>query len=368
MTPVRDLYEILGVTRDASSDDIKKAYRRLARELHPDVNPDPASETRFKEIVGAYEILSDAQKRERYDTFGAAGPAGQGFTDIQDIFDMFFGGGGFGGVGRTRGSRPGPRRGEDLSVRVSLTFREAAFGVRRELAIQRLTTCDRCLGNGAEPGTAPVSCRTCGGTGEVQSVRRSIFGTVMTSSACATCRGAGVEIPNKCKTCRGEGRVMRASKVSVDIPAGVSDGMELLVGGNGHVGNGGGPAGDLYVALGVEPAIAFERRGQDLYTVLDVSLIQAALGARVQIEGLDDVERIDIEPGTDSGTVVRLKGRGVPQLNRRGRGDLFVTLHVTTPGDLSREQRKLLEELAELRGETTSDHEPVIGELRRPQF
>jgi molecular chaperone DnaJ len=177
-----------------------------------------------------------------------------------------------------------------------------------------------------------------------------------------------VEIPNKCTTCHGEGRVRRASKVSVDIPAGVSDGMELLVGGNGHAGSGGGPAGDLYVALGVEPAIAFERRGQDLYTVLDITLTQAALGAHVQIEGLDDIERIDIEPGTDSGTVVRLKGKGVPQLNRRGRGDMFVTLHVTTPGDLSHEQRKLLEELAELRGEAASDHERVLGELRRPQF
>ena len=164
MATVRDLYEVLGVARDASSDDIKKAYRKLARELHPDVNPDPSSETRFKEIAGAYEILSDPQKRERYDTFGSAGPAGQGFTDIQDIFDMFFGGG-FAGAGRTRGSRSGARRGEDLAVRVSLSFRDAAFGVRRELEIQRLTTCDRCLGNGAEPGTAPVACRTCRGTG-----------------------------------------------------------------------------------------------------------------------------------------------------------------------------------------------------------
>ena len=367
MTPVRDLYEILGVTRDASSEDIRKAYRLLARELHPDVNPDPTSETRFKEIAGAYEILSDPQKRQRYDTFGSAGPSGQGFTDIQDIFDMFFGGG-FAGVGRARGSRSSARGGEDLGVRISLSFREAAFGVRRELEIQRLLTCDRCMGNGDEPGTAPVSCHTCGGTGEVQSVRRSIFGTVMSSSPCGNCRGAGVEITNKCTTCSGEGRVLRASKVSVDIPAGVSDGMELLVGGNGHAGSRGGPPGDLYVALEVEPAIVFERRGQDLHTVLDITLTQAALGAQVQIEGLDSLERIQIEPGIDSGTVLRLKGKGVPELNRRGRGDLFVTVHVLTPGDLSREERGLLEKLAELRGEANSDHEPVLGELRRPEF
>ena len=366
MAPVKDLYEILGVARDASADDLKKAYRKLARELHPDVSPDPTSETRFKEVAGAYEILSDPAKRQRYDAFGTAGPAGQGFTDIQDIFDLFFGGGfgtGFSGAGR-RGSVSRTRRGEDLGVRVSLAFNEAAFGVRRDLQIDRLVTCDRCLGNGAEPGTAPVACATCGGTGQVQNVRRSVFGTVMTASPCGTCRGTGLDIPNKCTSCHGDGRVLRESMVTMDIPAGVSDGMELRVGDNGHAGTNGGPAGDLYVALMVDQAVAFERRGQDLYTVLDVTITQAALGAEIEIEGLDETERIHVEPGTDSGTVVRIRGKGVPHLNRRGRGDVFVTIHVVTPDRLSREERKLLEQLAQIRGEAKA----ARGELRRPQF
>jgi molecular chaperone DnaJ len=365
VAPVRDLYEVLGVDRNASTDEIKKAYRKLARELHPDVNPDPASESRFKEVAGAYEILSDPQKRQRYDTFGADGAAGQGFTDIQDIFDMFFGGG-LGNVGRQRGPRSRTRRGEDIGVRVRLSFKEAVFGVRRDLEIDRLVTCDRCLGNGAEPGTTPSACRTCGGTGEVQSVRRSIFGALMTSSTCVSCGGMGLEISDKCKTCQGEGRIRRPSTVTVDIPAGVSDGMELRVGGNGHAGPAGGPAGDLFVALSVEPAVAFERQGQDLYTVMDITLAQAALGADVEFEALDGVERVRIEPGTDSGTVTRIKGKGIPHLNRRGRGDLFVTLHVLTPERLNRQQRDLIEKLAELRGEKPS--EASRGKLRRPQF
>jgi molecular chaperone DnaJ len=367
MAAVRDLYEVLSVERDASPDEIKRAYRKLARELHPDVSADPATEERFKEVTGAYEILSDPQKRQRYDAFGAAGgPQGQPFTDIQDIFDLFFGGGVTVG-GRARGARSRVRRGEDLGVRVALSFREAVFDTRRELEVERLAVCERCLGNGAEPGTAPVACRTCGGSGEVQSVRRSIFGTVMTAAACGTCRGSGQEIPDPCTTCRAEGRVVARSTVTVDIPAGVSDGMELRVGGNGHAGPAGGPAGDLYVAITVEPAVEFERRGQDLLTVLDVSVVQAALGAEVDIETLDGTERIRVEPGADSGTVVRLKGKGIPNLNRRGRGDLFVTLHVTTPRQLSREQRSLLERLAELRGES-SPRQPSRGELRRPEF
>jgi molecular chaperone DnaJ len=361
----RDLYEVLGVGRDASPDDIRHAYRKLAREHHPDVNEDAEAEERFKEIAGAYEILSDPQKRQQYDTFGqSGGPQGQGFTDIQDIFDLFFGGG-FGG---RRGPRSRSRRGEDLGVRVSLTFRDAMFGVRRELEVERLVTCPRCMGNGAEPGTAPIACRTCGGSGEQQTMRRSVFGTVMTSVPCGTCDGTGQEIPDRCENCRGQGRVRAKEKVTVDIPAGVSDGMELRVSGNGHAGTSGGPAGDLYVGLVVEQAIAFDRRGQDLWTVLDLTMTQAALGADVVIETMDGEERIRVEPGTDSGTVVRVKGKGVPNVNRRGRGDLFVTLHVTTLKSPSRDERRLLEQLAGLRREKRSRSEPSRGELRRPEF
>jgi molecular chaperone DnaJ len=371
MAAVRDLYEILGVPRDASADDIKRAYRQLARQHHPDVNGDPAAEQRFKEIAGAYEILSDPDKRRRYDTFGSAGgPAGgQPFTDIQDIFDMFFGGG-FGGVTggrRARGPRTRTRRGEDVFTQTSLTFPEAVFGARRELRIDKLVTCDRCMGNGAEPGTAPIACRTCGGTGEVQDVRRSIFGTIVTASPCRTCEGTGTEILDRCTACAGRGRVGAQDAVTVDIPAGVSDGLELRVTGAGSIGPEGGPSGDLYVGIRVEPAAAFERHGEDLFTVLDVTLTQAALGADVEFDTLDGTEHVKIEPGTESGALIRLRGKGVPHLNRRGRGDLFVTVHVTVPRDLKRDERRLLEQLAELRGERASKKEPVRVELRRPE-
>jgi molecular chaperone DnaJ len=367
MAVARDLYDVLGVQRGASQDEIKTAYRKLARALHPDVNADPGSEVRFKEVAGAYEILSDPQKRQRYDTFGSTGGQGaQGFTDIQDIFDMFFGAG-FGG-GRSRGAPSRVQQGESFGVRVSLSFREAVFGARRDLDIERLATCDRCAGNGAEPGTTPVPCRTCGGSGEVQSVRRSIFGAVMTASTCTTCGGAGQEIANKCTTCRGEGRVRARATVNVEFPAGVADGMELRVTGGGHAGISGGPPGDLYGAIGVEESGAFERRGQDLFTVLDIPVTQAALGGEIEFETLDGPERFHVDPGTESGTVSRMKGKGVPHVNRRGRGDLFVTLHVVTPRDLSREERDLLEQLSKLRNETTSKHQPASARLRRPDF
>ncbi len=368
MATVGDLYAILGVTRDASPEEIKRAYRTLARQHHPDVNGDPGEDRRFKEIAGAYEILSDPQKRQRYDTFGTAGgPAGGApFTDIQDIFDMFFGAAG-GGSRRSRGSRSTTRRGEDVGTQVLLTFPEAAFGVRRELKIDRLTACDRCMGNGAEPGTAPIACRTCGGTGEVQEVRRSIFGTIMTASPCRTCGGAGTEVLDACARCGGRGRLSTPETVTVDIPAGVADGLELRVSGAGNVGAAGGPAGDLYVGIHVEAAAVFERRGQDLFTILDVSLTQAALGADVQFDTLDGVERVKIEPGTESGALIRLRGKGVPNLNRRGRGDLYVTVHVTVPKDLNRDERRLLEQLAEARGEHRSKKEPAAAELRRPE-
>ena len=371
MAPVRDLYEILGVSRGATDDDIRKAYRRLAREHHPDVNGDPAAEARFKEVAGAYEILSDPDKRARYDTFGTAnGPSSAGFTDISDIFEMFFGQGGFGGgVGggsRRRGSGGRARRGEDLAVRMRLAFRDAVFGMRRDVEMERLVVCGTCLGNGATPGTAPVACRTCGGTGEVQSARRSVFGTLMTSAPCPTCEGTGQEIPDKCEVCAGRGRLRETSSVTLEIPAGVSDGMELRVAGAGHAGVAGGPAGDLFVRLEVEAPADFERRNQDLYAVLDITITQASLGAEIVVQGLDGPEDVRVDPGTPSGTVVRLKGKGIPNLQRRGRGDLYVTLHVVTPSELSREEKKLLERLAELRGEPRRG--PLDGTLRRPGY
>ena len=372
MATVGDLYEILGVPRDATQADIKAAYRILARQHHPDVNGDPAAERRFKEIAGAYEILSDPEKRRRYDTFGATGgPGGSPFGDIQDIFDMFFGaGGGFGGtVGtrRSRGPRSRTRTGEDLGTQVLLTFTEAAFGARREIEIERLVACDRCSGDGAEPGTSPSSCRTCGGTGETQEARRSIFGTIMTASPCRTCQGTGAEILDPCTRCRGRGRVNAPDRVTVDIPGGVDDGLELRVTGAGNTGPGGGAAGDLYVGIRVEPSNVYQRHGQDVHTILDVPLTQAALGADVEIQTLDGTERVRIEPGTESGELIRLRGKGVPNLNRRGRGDLYITVHVTVPRDLSKGERQLMEQLAESRGERAGKRDPAAGRLRRPE-
>jgi molecular chaperone DnaJ len=362
---VRDLYEILGVARDASATEIKAAYRKLARSLHPDVNADPADQERFKEITGAYEILSDPAKRRRYDEFGAAGPQGAPFADIQDLFDMFFGGG-FGA--RPRGPRSRARRGEDLRVRVRLTFPESVFGASQELRIERLAMCATCGGNGARPGTSPVTCRTCGGAGEVQSVRRSIFGTVMTATPCLACGGTGEEIPDRCEDCGGEGRRRTTAAVTFDVPAGVLEGMDLRVGGQGNAGVAGGPAGDLIVGIEVEPSDAFLREGQDLHGVLDVSITQATLGGDVEVATLDGPEHLRIEAGTESGTVLRLKGKGVPHLQRRGRGDLFVTLHVVTPRDLSKEERSLLERLAELRSEPPSGNGSAPRALRRPEY
>jgi molecular chaperone DnaJ len=364
MAQIRDLYEILGVPRDASQEEIKKAYRRLAREYHPDVSQSHDAEDRFKEIAGAYEILSDPAKREQYDRYGqGVGPMDFPFGDMADIFEAFFGGGFARG---TTARRTRVRRGEDVFTTIQLTFEEAAFGAHRDLELEVLEACDRCGGSGSEPGTAPSRCRTCGGTGQVQDVRRSIFGTVMTAHPCAACEGTGRQILSRCERCRGDGRVAAIRRIPVDVPAGVSDGLELRVSGAGHAGTAGGSAGDLYLTIGVAPHPVFERRGQDLFAVLDVPMVQAALGAELEVPTLDGVERIQIEPGTASGTTLRLRGKGMPNLGRRGRGDLFVTVHVETPTDLSREERRLLERLAELRSHPAGRRAHDRGRLRKP--
>jgi molecular chaperone DnaJ len=365
MAGVRDLYEILGVSRTASQEEIKRAYRRLARELHPDVSADPSSEERFKEVTAAYEILSDPEKRQQYDLYGQGGANVFPFTDVGDIFEAFFGAGTF-------GRRRPPRRrtrvqpGEDVFAPVSLSFREAAFGTHREIEVEALDPCERCGGTGAEPGTGPSRCRRCGGVGQVQDVRRSIFGAVMTAQTCPSCEGTGEEIVSKCAECRGDGRVARARPVPVDIPAGVSDGMDLRVPGAGHAGRAGGPRGDLYLSIAVAASRLFERRGQDLLSVLEVPMVQAALGAELEVETLDGAERVKLDAGVESGTVIRLRGKGIPNLGRRGRGDLFLTVHVETPKDLRRDERQLLEQLAEMRGEQVVKHKPARATLRRP--
>ena len=352
MAQRRDLYEVLGVTRDATQDDIKKAFRALARQHHPDVNQnDPDSERRFKEINLAYETLSDPGKRRQYDLFGGEGlsPDMFSFGDISDVFEAFFGGAS--PFSRGGGVRQTSQRGRDLHLVMELPFEESVFGVQKEISVQNRETCETCGGSGAEPGTSPTRCGTCGGSGQVSDMRRSIFGTVMTSRACGTCGGSGEEIPSPCTTCRGEGRIAASQRVTVEVPAGVAHGMELRIEGGGEGGRRGAPPGDLYLTLAVEPHPIFDRRGSDLLCALDVPLTAAVLGAEIDIETLDGLERVTVAPGTRSGMVTRLRGKGVPHLGRRGRGDLLVRLDVDIPAKLGKKERALVEQLADRRGE-----------------
>ncbi len=366
MARTRDLYEILGVPRDATQEEIKRAYRRLARQYHPDVNRSHDAEERFKEIAAAYEILSDPDKRAQYDRYGQGlGPMDFPFGDVADIFEAFFGTGGFGRRTVTRRTRT--RAGEDLYAEVSIGFEEAAFGTHREVEVERLEPCPSCAGTGAEPGTGPTRCRTCGGTGQVQEVRRSIFGTVMTARPCGDCEGTGEEILTPCRRCRGGGRVAAVRVVPVELPPGVADGLELRISGAGNAGVAGGRPGDLYLQVRVAEHPIFERRGQDLFAVLEVPMVQAALGAELEVATLEGTERIRIEPGTASGTVVRLRGKGLPSLGRRGRGDLFVTIRVRTPTDLTKQERELLERFAELRGQVAGRRAREAAVLRKPE-
>lgn len=358
----RNLYDVLGVSRDATQDDIRKAYRRLAREHHPDVNRDPEAERRFKEINLAYQTLSDPARRRQYDLFGGEGlsPDLFGFGDLGDIVEAFFGPSPF-GRGRTR-HRARTDRGSDLRVTLSLTFEDAVFGASKEVPVNGLRLCDRCGGTGCEPGTHPSRCSTCGGSGGVSDVRRSVFGTVMTSRTCGTCEGTGEEITSPCLTCRGDGRVPSGRIVTVEVPAGVADGMELRMEGAGEDGRGGGPQGDLYLTLAVDPHPVFERRGQDIVGVLEVPVMAAVVGVEVEVDTLDGPATVTVPPGTRAGTVLRVKGAGVPNLGRRGRGDLLLQVDLDVPAKLGREERRLVEDLAERRGERGT----LRGRLRPP--
>ena len=349
-----DHYEVLGVARGATPDEIKKAYRRLAREHHPDANPDdPEAEERFKEITHAYEVLSDPQKRQNYDTFGDArgGPAGFGdFGGISDLFASFFGGG-MGGS-----TRRGPARGADILAEVRITLEEADSGVERDVEVVTLGECPDCEGSGAAPGTFPTQCADCGGTGELRQVRRTMLGNVMTATACIRCSGTGQEIVDPCPKCSGQGRVQVAEMLTVQVPAGVDDGAQLRVTGRGQAGFRGGRSGDLYVAITVEEHDVFRRAGDDLACEVRVPMTIAALGGAVEIPTLQGPEEIEIEPGTQSGEVVRLKGRGMTRLRGRGRGELVGLLRVETPVDLDSEQIELLQRFAKMRGEEPGEH------------
>jgi molecular chaperone DnaJ len=361
----RDYYGTLGVAQDAGADDIKRAYRRLARELHPDVNPDPAAQEKFREVSAAYEVLSDPEKRRIVDLGGdplggAGGGAGGGdpfsafgFGDIMDAF--------FGGQGGTRGRGPRSRvqSGADALIRMHLTLEECATGVQRDLPVETAVLCSDCSGSGCSPGTSTSTCDICNGSGEIQSVQRSFLGQVVTARACPKCRGFGEVIADPCRKCAGDGRVRARRNVGVRIPAGVADGMRVRLAGQGEVGQGGGPAGDLYVEVEEEPHELFTRDGADLHCTVSLPMTAAALGATLPLPTLDGTEELHVEPGTQGGTVRTLRGKGMPRLRSTGRvdgyGDLMVHVDVAVPTKLDAKQTELLRQLAQLRGEEQPD-------------
>jgi molecular chaperone DnaJ len=353
----RDHYAVLGVRKDAPPEEIKRAYRRLARQLHPDVNPDAQTQERFKEVTAAYEVLSDPSKRQLYDMGGdplsASGNSGfsaAGFGGLGDIMDAFFGGG-----GGQRGPRTRSRKGNDALIHVEIDLIEAVFGATRELNIETAVICSTCSGAGTASGTHPDTCQVCKGRGEISQVTRSFLGQVMTSRPCPQCAGVGTVIRHPCPECSGDGRVRARRTIDVTIPAGVEHGMRLRLTAEGEVGPGGGPPGDLYVEIAERKHPMFERHGTDLHAALAVPMTAAALGTSLKLETLDGPVDIDVKPGTQSGTVIPLRGRGVPRLRSNSRGDLHVHLEVSTPTKLDNEQEELLRKLASLRGEETPD-------------
>jgi molecular chaperone DnaJ len=357
---VRDLYEVLGVARDADSDTIKRAYRRKARELHPDTGGD---ENEFKELTTAYEVLKNPQTRSNYDRFGdPRGPGaatGGGFTDFGDLSDLFesFFGGGFGGGRRSRG---GSQPGRDALIDVRVTLAEAASGAEREIDVEVLRQCETCGGDGAAPGSSPVTCETCQGAGQVQQVARSVFGQVLTQTTCPTCRGQGRRIPEPCPACRGEGRRYANESITIPIPEGVDDGRRLRLSGRGEAGPQGGPPGDLFVRVRVEPHELFEREGHDLHCQVRLAMTQAVLGAEMDLPTLDGSTPLTVPTGTQPGDVIRVRRQGMPKLNGGGaRGDLMVHCRVEVPKRLPEDQLGLVRQLAELRGE--DDIEPEVG-------
>jgi molecular chaperone DnaJ len=355
-----DYYDILGVSRDASKEDIKRAYRRLARKYHPDVNKEVGAEERFKEINRAYEVLSEPETRTRYDRFGEAGVSGgaQGFDyenmgGFADIFETIFSGfGGMGGAATAR-KRGGTVRGDDLRLDFKLKFREAVFGGEKEIRIRHLETCQVCKGNGAKPGTGSRTCSTCSGTGQVRRATRTPFGTFAQVSACPSCEGAGEVIEEKCDLCNGSGRKQETKKLKITIPAGVDNGMKLRVSREGDAGLKGGPPGDLFVYLAVETDEEFQRDGIDIKSQISISYLQAILGCTLEVNTVDGPEEITIPAGTQPNTILTLESKGVPKLgNPVSRGDHLLTVKIDIPTRISNEERELLKKLAEIRGES----------------
>ena len=360
----RDYYEVLGVDKSASEDEIKKAYKKLARKYHPDMNPgDKAAEEKFKEVNEANEVLSDPQKKARYDQFGFAGVdpsygGGQGgaygaggfdFGDLGDIFGSFFGGG-FGG-GR-RSNPNAPRRGESIRMSVTVDFTEAAFGCEKELQVERSEQCTACKGSGCAPGTTPEICPDCRGSGVVMQSQRTPFGVMQSQAPCGKCRGKGRIIHQPCPDCHGSGAVRKRKTIKINIPAGIDNGQTISLRGQGHAGANGGPAGDLLVTVMIRPSDIFQREGTAVYTEAPITFAQATLGAELEIDTIDGKVKYDIPEGTQTGTVFRLRGKGIPVLNGRGRGDQYVTVTVETPKNLNKTQKDALRAFCDTLGES----------------
>ncbi|GGJ09345.1 chaperone protein DnaJ [Alicyclobacillus cellulosilyticus] len=372
----RDYYEVLGVARDASQDEIKRAYRRLARQYHPDVNKDdPQAAEKFKEITEAYEVLSDPEKRRRYDQFGHEDPmqgmgagAGAGasgfdgfgdFGSFSDIFDMFFGGGG----------RRGPQRGQDLEYELEVEFEEAAFGTDKEIQVPRTETCSHCGGSGARPGTRPETCPTCHGTGEQQTVVTTPFGRMINRRVCPACQGRGVRIPHPCPECGGKGRRRVRRTVRIHVPPGVDTGTRLRIPGGGELSPNGGPPGDLHIVVRVKPHEVFERDGIHVYVDVPLTFVQAALGDEIEVPTLDGKVKLRIPEGTQTGTSFRLRGKGIPKLgNPNQRGDEHVRVHVITPTRLTERQKQLLREFGNELGETPHEQARTFIERMKSAF
>lgn len=353
----RDYYEVLGLSKDASKDEIKKAYRKLSKKYHPDINKEPDAAEKFKEVKDAYETLSDDQKRAYYDQFGHAEPnqgfgggfgGGSdfgGFGGFEDIFNTFFGGGG------TRRRDPNaPRQGADLQYTMTISFEEAAFGKEADIEIPREETCETCHGSGAKPGTSPETCDHCHGTGQLNVEQNTPFGKIVNRRVCHYCNGTGKEIKQKCSTCGGTGKIKRRRKIHVKIPAGVDDGQQLRMAGQGEAGTNGGPAGDLYIVFHVRSHEFFERDGDDIFCEMPITFVQAALGAEIEVPTLHGKVKLKIPAGTQTGTKFRLKGKGVPNIRGYGIGDQHVLVRIITPTKLTDKQKQILKEFGEISG------------------
>jgi len=352
----RDYYEVLGVSRSATQDELKAAFRRLARQYHPDVNDSPDAEERFKEINEAFAVLSDQQRRGAYDRYGHEGVRGPNgmpnftvdFSDFADIFGDLFG---FGGFGRTsQRARNAPRRGADLQYRLDLTFEEAVFGVEKEIEITRDELCTTCDGSGAEPGTSPIRCTTCNGSGEVRRTRQTLLGSMVQVTTCPACNGQGETISTPCHTCKGRGLERRNRKKVISVPAGVDSGTQIRLAGEGQPGINGGPNGNLFIAIKVKAHKYFRRREYDVLLDLNVNIAQATLGADVEIPTVDGPSMLKIPDGTQPGKILRLRGKGIPKLRGNGRGDQLVVINVEVPTNVNNDQRQLFEQLAESLG------------------